>query len=390
MSIFANYFGAIEISDGKRSEWTTADKITCKNADGTIATFHTKSHNGYKKVLWEVKLARGNKLVEWLKFGAFHKFYKPSGNVILRFYKKSMKMMHGMTERYDELLFGKKGICRTLYSHGRFVSQEFRYKNRKLGFKLRHNDKRVVVKYPDGKIAGIIECPGRGFSTRAGDPEKSSWREGSDDIHTCYQGHVYFSTTASGWKTQSGDIPRFLDYSKEGNCIFSFFDRRGKLLRKGEFHNRQRVGEWRNGAKSDFYLNGIPASKKLWNTKPEDLKVNSVIRIKNAQLRAALLARIGPERVAKEGKSKIIHQTKDGMKLMQFPVRVDDGNGRQESWLRILQVTCPSTKNLYYLNVPDFVWDGGKRTKLDNCEAARQWTFGVDDPRKKIKFAVET
>jgi hypothetical protein len=75
---------------------------------------------------------------------------------------------------------------------------------------------------------------------------------------------------------------------------------------------------------------------------------------------------------------------------MEFPIKVESANYGTASWLRILQVTCTSTGTKYFLNVPDFIWDGGKKTKLNTCEQARQWTFGNDDPRKNIKFQLET
>jgi len=384
------YYGGIRITDGMRSLWSSADKLYCRNKDGRVLLIKSKEYRGHGRIIWEYKSTKNNRIIEWKRFGSFYRHYGKQGNKILRFHPDSLQTLHGLTDRTDKKMFGVKGTCKTRYSRGRFMSQQFRYKNRRLAFKFHHTDRQITIKYPTGKIAGVISCPGKGFSTRGGDPDRSYYRDGEErDTHTCFQGAAYFETTKAGWK-HVNDSGRQLDLSKDGNCQFTLYNPSGRIKAKGEFKNRQKVGEWILNGKHVYFINGVAVAKKLWDTPPDKLNVNTIIRLKNAQMRAALLARIGPERLAKECKHKVIHQTKNGMKLMEFPIAVDDGNGHTNSHMRILQVTCPSTKNKYYLNIPDFVWDGGKKTKLNTCEQARQWTFGVDDPRKKIKFEVET
>lgn len=387
--MFGGYYGSIRIGDGMRDTWTGADTIRCREKDGTIQLIKTRNYGVDGKMIAEYKRTRNNKILEWFRFGAFSRIYSKPGIVELRFHPKSLRTMHGISLRTDQALFGTKGRCRTEYSHGRFVWQDFRYKNHKLAYSFRHTDKKVTIKYPNGNIAAVIECPVKGFSTRSGDPDR---RYSGDDTATCYQGHIYFQIDGKPERDIDGRFSekRSADFSKDGNSKFIIYNTTGKVKHLGEYHNRQRTGQWIINGVSSFFIHGVAVSKKLWNTPPEKLSIRKVLKLKNAQLRAILLARIGPERISKQYKYKTIHQTKDGMKLMEFPILLDDGNGGRNSKLRILQVTCPSTKTKYYLNVPDFVWDGGKRTKLDTCEAARQWTFGVDDPRKRIKFAVET
>jgi hypothetical protein len=380
MSLFNYYYGFIRVGDGKESWETHAKKIVC-HENGTRMTIKTDG-----RVITEVKVTKGNKILEWEKLGAFYRGYKTieyeniSAPVIWRYHPKSLRSLHGIAERLDQKLFGKKGKCRTRYSRGRMLWQDFRYANHHLAYRLNQSDKEVVIKYYDGKVAGIVRCPEKGFSTRGGEVSRS-------DTHTCYKGEAYFKVNKrEDWEDEKRDF----DFSRDGNCQFIFYDRRGNIRTKGEYKNRQRVGEWVVRGKSVYFISGVMVAKKLWDTPPEKLNIKTVLRLKNAQMRAALLARIGAERITKECKYKTIDQTKNGMKLMEFPIKVDDGNGSVKSHMRILMVTCPSTKTKYYLQVPDFVWDGGKKTKLDKCEVARQWTFGVDDPRKKIKFAVET
>ena len=186
------------------------------------------------------------------------------------------------------------------------------------------------------------------------------------------------------------DIVNTLDFSKDGNCKIVFYDRRGRIKHRGEFQNRQRTGEWILKGRPVYFVHGVTIAKKLWDTPPEKLSIRKVIRIKNAQMRAALLAKIGPERLVKGLKGKTIDSTKSGMRLIQLPIKLDEGRGKKNQHMRILQVTCPSTKTKYYLNVPDYIVTGDKRIKLDKCESARQWTMMNDNPKKRIKFAVET
>lgn len=379
------YYGAIKIGDGIEYKWVQmpGNVVVRSNKDNSILTIQTNGES-----IIGHKLTRDGRIIEREKLGSFFRGYSKrvgdpaKARVILRYYSGSQRTLHGISERYDQRLFGAPGKCRTCYSRGRFLWQEFRYQNRQLAFRIHHTDKAVKIKYAGGDVAGIVNCPG-GFSTWVTDPSRV-WRDSRK--HSTYRGEVYFQVDS---KKPMDSKDGQLDFSKDGNCVLNFFDRRGRVYLSGEHKNRQRVGEWIIGGKSMFLLNGVPVDKKLWETPAEKLMIGRVLRLKNAQLRAALMAKIGNERVAKELDSKVIHETRS-MKLMEFLIKVDDGNGGTDSRMRILQVTCPSTKNKYYLSVPDFVWDGGRRTKLDTCEQARQWTFGVNDPRKRLKFAIET
>lgn len=385
------YYGAIWISDG-----INGHSLQC---DGNI-TIKSKKHDVTAVIESEGGRVRGHKylhkgkLLEWERLGKFYRGYKTlhhqniKGRVMLRYHPDSHRALHGISERYDQKLMGVPGKCRTMYSRGRLIWQEFRYETKwvgdnlcygKVAYRFRRNDRTVTIKHPSGKVAAVISCP-NGLAVSA--------RYSGDDSAHVYQGRVYFMLERL--KDKQEHRAHYFDYSKDGNSAFIVYDGKGRIKFKGEYKNHQRVGEYVWLGKTSYCLHGVPVSKKLYETKPEDLKVGQIIRLPNAQLRAALLAKIGPERIAKQSKYTTIHETKSGMKLMEFPIAVDDGNGSTLSRLRILQVRCPSTKGFYYLQVPDFVWDGGKKTKLNTCEQARQWTFGVDDPRKMIKFEKET
>jgi hypothetical protein len=374
------YYCHFRISDGIETHYLESDGnvvVNCKNGSKYIIFVEDRKICGHK-------LIHNGKVKEHEHLGRFLK--QARGKVILRYHPDTKRSLHGICERHDQVLFGDTGKCISRYSRGRFMAQEFRYSNRRLAFKMRHCDKEVTVKRPDGKIAAVISCPG-GFSTRSTSEEYQSYQ---NIRHGCCLGKVYFKLDNSQ-KIDRESAARQFDYSKDGNCRFIFYDSRNRVKTSGEYRNNQRVGEWVINGRPCVFLDGIPVSKKLYETPAEKLKVDQVLKLKNAQLRAALLKKIGPERIAKEYRNTVIHEDKKrNMLLMEFPIAVDDGNGSNKSRLRILRVKCPTTKQFYYLGVPDFVWDCGKKTKLNKCEQARQWTFGVDDPRKAIKFEKET
>jgi hypothetical protein len=390
MPMPGHYFGAIHINDGKTSEWIRSTRILCEG-DASGYTFEYKT-NGH--LITETKVKRGNQLVEWVKFGAFqravthlngHRISKP---MTFRFHPQTRQSLHGLQERQDQVLFGARGKTRSWYSRGKWTRQEFRYRNRRLAFRINHFDREVTIKYPNGAIAGIVRCPG-GFSTRSGRYPSDEFWDREEVVHRCHMGKVYFPFKRAGLRGDTRNV--VWDFSKDGNSWISFRDRKGRVWLQGEYRNRQRTGEWILNRRHVYYVRGVPISKELWDTAPTKMKFKQILRIKDVQMRAALIARAGYARFAKEVKHKVIHEDKTrGNKLMEFPIRVSDGNGGRNSFMRLLQVTCTSTKEKYFLNVPDFVWDDGKRTKLDTCEKARQWTFGVDRPRDQIKFAKET
>lgn len=363
-NFFPQYKGEIGIGDGVRGINTTASKIVCHEENGKVQTITTEMY-GSVRAIREWKVTEKRKIVEWLKYGAFQIWITKKGKNILRFHEKSLTKLHGLSERSDQKCFGNIGMCRTIYSWGKFMRQYFRYENGKLAYDIRRKDKSVIVKWDNGKIALVIKSE---------------------------NAFLFGSAHGSGWFGQ--DPKRFLENSRffvNGTGSVENYDHAGRLQSKGEYKNNQKVGEWILNRQSVYFIKGVPVPKKLWDTPAEKLNVNKVIKIKNAQLRASLLAKIGPERIAKETKYKIIHKDKKrGNMLMEFPVRVDDGNGRTNSFLRILRVKCPSTKGFYYLDVPDFVDRFNKRVKLDTCEKARQWTFHINNPEQKIVFKHET
>jgi len=375
-NFFPVYKGEIAINDGVRGCTTKAKTIIAKEDNGETRTIKTGFWRG-KTCIREWKDTLKGKVTYWMRFGAFERWdNKEHGRGIVRYHPDTMQRAHGIAEVFSQKFKGLSGTCKTQYSWGRMLHQEFWYSgSHRRAYSFHHNDKAVVFKYPDGKICGEVSSPA-GFKIKG------------DIGDICFT----FSRDADKWEEddESG-TPNIFDFSKNGNCQFVFYDRRGHVRHRGQYQNRQRTGEWVLNGHPVYFVHGVAIAKKLWDTPPEKLSIKKVIRIKNAQMRAALLAKIGPERLVKGLKGKTIDATKTGMRLIQLPIKLDEGRGKNNQHMRILQVTCPSTKTKYYLNVPDYIAkDGEKRIKLDKCEAARQWTMMNDNPKKRIKFAVET
>jgi len=371
----SGYRDAVEITDGVKSFATTAQTIICREDDGFTRRVRTGRWKG-KQIIREWKDTIKGKVVFWMKLGEFQKWdNKKSGRGIIRYHPNSLTRLHGLTEVYTHKFRGRPGKCITKYSWGKWMHQEFWYKlrggRRRRAYSVHHTDKSFRFFWPDGKVAGQVECPG-GFRIQNSD-----------------EGRPFMNRLQSEYNEDNrADM---FDLSRDGNAAFAIFDRLGRVLHRGTYHDRQRVGEWILNRRSVYFVRGVSISKKIWDTPPEKLNVKKIIRMRNVQVRAALLARIPPEKMFKSCRGKIIHEIKSsGMRLIELPVAVDDGNGGNKSKMRILRVRDTSTNAFYYLRVPDFVWDGGKKTKLNKCEQARQWTFGVNDPKKKIKFAKET
>ena len=384
--MFASYLGAIKVSDGGFGEMTNAKRILCYQKNG-IKEFITDG-----KTITGVIYRRGRKIIEHMITNRFHKGYAQfneepiPGPVVCNFRPGTWReVLHGISTRKNVRLFCVKGDVKTMYSCGRFLWQEFRYKNRRLAYRFKLRDQKVIVKYPDGKIAGILETGRAGFQVSS--PWKDRRSYGNEKV-SVRNGEVVLPFE-NGFRV---DVEKF-DFSKSGNCKIQFWNNNGRTAFKGEYQNRQRVGEWVVNGKRVYLINGVAVEKKLWDTPPEKMSIAKVLKISNAQLRMALMARIGYKRLTEELKHKVIHEDKKRRnKLIQLPIKVSNGagNGNKPSWLRILIVTCTSTRQKYYLNVPDYVAPHGKRIYLNTCEQARQWTFHNEDPRNNIKFHLET
>jgi hypothetical protein len=284
--------------------------------------------------IWENKLKQNKKLIYHIAYGQFEKI-PGNGREIVRFKEGTGKGRHGKSRR-NEILFSHKGVCHSWYKNGRLVRQKFIYDNKKTAYDYSGFKTACIVKGYDGRL--LYEIKGA-----------------LDGRNNIYNGsHSVLSREMRHW---------FLE--REPFEV----KKSGKIIYKGQIQNRQRIGEWVENGKRVFYVNGVAIPKRLYETPPEKLDPAKIIKLPNAQLRMAMMEKIGPDRIADIG--RVVHKDK-AMRL--YDIKNYD--------VRILRVQCPTTKAYYFLKVPK---DSSK------CEEARQWTFGVGNGfNKQIKFAKET
>jgi hypothetical protein len=124
---------------------------------------------------------------------------------------------------------------------------------------------------------------------------------------------------------------------------------------------------------------GVAVSKETFYADPDDLDPLEVLRTENAQLRAALMKKIGPERLLQklpftacdtDGDNRLLKADVNSLLTpndeLAEPVRARNGFDEQ---VAIAVLKCPSTGQLYYLRVPP---------RLNKVEHARQWLCGID------------
>jgi antitoxin component YwqK of YwqJK toxin-antitoxin module len=266
-------------------------------------------------------------------YGKYEK--TPSG--ITRF-KGDGKSKHGKA-RFDCSLFDHPGVCHSWYANGKLIRQKFVYANRVAAYEYRWSarSQTMLVKNPDKSIryelAGVLN--GRGNLYRGSYPIL-------DENHM----ELWF-LHSEPFEVKQNE----------------------KIIFKGQYENQQKIGEWIQDGLTSYFRNGVEIPQKLYDTPIDQLNLKQILKIKNAQVRMALMSAVPVEKIASIGKE--IHQDGD-MRLYDIP-------GFD---VRILRVKCTTTKAFYYLKVP-------KDAK--HCEPARQWTFGVGDwLREPIKFAKET
>jgi hypothetical protein len=281
------------------------------------------------------RLTQDGKTVHHIVFGSFETLMTEHGREITRFRKGTTRAKHGKARRWEKL-FGQMGVCHSWYKRGRLIRQKFFYDNGALAYDWRMNTRGCKVKNACGELLYQI----------------TGYLDGRNNA--LEGGHTVLAKPMREWFVF--------------RAPFEVRDAKGKVIYKGQIVNRQRQGLWVVDGKSVCYEHGVEIPKRLYETPPDQLDPKEILSLQNAQARMALMAKIGPERVAEAG--KVIH--KDGeMRLYS----IDDYD------VNILRVQCPSTKSYYFLRVP-------KDSK--KCEQARQWTFHVGDGfSEPIKFAVE-
>lgn len=327
--------GFVTVQSGKSNGRSLCDMLS----EGKVTITGEADGVPFKRLLtiekgeiWDNKLIVRKRTVHHIAYGQYEKM----GKDYIHFRKGTGTGKHGKARR-EELLFGHKGVCHSWYNRGRLVKQKFIYDNKKTAYDYNGYGNVCIIKDYDGNV--LYEVTG------ALDGKIENAFHGSHSVFTRPMAHWF--NTNKPWEVK----------------------KKGKMYWKGQVVNNQKVGEWWEDGQRVFFVNGVSIPEKLYNTPPEKLDVLKILKLDNAQLRMAMMEKIGTDRIAKCG--KVIH--KDG------DMRLYDIKGYD---VRILRVRCTTTKAYYYLRVPK---DAKK------CEPARQWTFGVGDYlNKPIKFEVET
>jgi len=254
------------------------------------------------------------------------------------------------------LRIGKhKGTLRQIAKRARFVREEFLYDNGQQAYVWTPYRKGFRVYRPNGK-------PWMRVTAKVRRP----WKRTQNLLQKVQAtlGNI------------AGDEYRWSD---EPNYEIRLYDEQGRQYGYGKIENHQRVGLWRQGKAKRYFMMGIAVSRELYYAGPGDLDPGEVLKTGNTQLRAALMKKIGPERLLKklpfvacdaDGDNQLLKADmksifmQDDQSMEQIRV-----SNRLDEQIAIAVLKCPSTGQLYYLRVPP---------RLKKVEHARQWLCGID------------
>ena len=254
------------------------------------------------------------------------------------------------------LRIGKhKGVLLQIAKRARFVREEFVYDNGQQAYVWTPYRKSFRVYRPNGKLWLEVTAKVR-----------RPWKRTQNLLQKVQAtlGNI------------AGDEYRWSD---EPNYEIGLFDGQGNEYGYGKIENHQRVGVWRQGKVEHYFMMGVAVSRELYYAGPDELDPGEVLKTENTQLRAALMKKIGPERLLKklpftacdaDGDNQLLKAdvskifTPDDRFMEQLKVR-----NRLDEQIAIALLKCPSTGQLYYLRVPP---------RLNKVEHARQWLCGID------------
>ena len=248
-----------------------------------------------------------------------------------------------------------KGTLRQLSRRARFVREEFVYENEQKAYVWTPYRKKFRLYRPNGKLWLEVAAKVRR-------PRKRT--EGFLEKILAILDNIACDTYT--WSDQP-------DYE------IRLYDDRGRQLGYGKLSDRQRVGIWRQGRTKHYFVMGVAVSKEIYDAGPDDLDPREVLRTENAQLRAALMKKIGPERLLKKLPFTVC-DTDGDYRLLKADMKSIFGSddesteqtrvrSRLDDRIAIAVLKCSSTGQLYYLRVPP---------RLNRVEHARQWLCGVD------------
>jgi hypothetical protein len=258
----------------------------------------------------------------------------------------------GVFHEIQGLKIGKhKGTLRQISRNARFVREEFTYSN----------GQQAYIWTPYRKKFRLYRRNG------------SLWLEVTARVRT-------------PWKRTKGLLEKIRDtlfnitsyghtWSNQPDYEIRLYDARGRQSDYGKVSNRQRAGVWQQGKAKHYFMMGVAVSKEVFYAGPDDLDPRDVLKTDNAQLRAALMKKIGPERLINklpftafdiDGDNQLLKVDINKIFVSDDESTIPVGFDEQ---LAIAVLKCPSTGQLYYLRVPP---------RLNKVEHARQWLCGID------------
>ena len=258
----------------------------------------------------------------------------------------------GVFHEIQGLKIGKhKGTLRQMSRNGRFVREEFVYNNGRQAYIWTPYRKKFRLYRPNGSLWLEVTAKVR-----------PPWKRSEGFLEKIRD--TIFNITSSGhtWSNQP-------DYE------IRLYDARGRQSDYGKVSNRQRAGIWQQGKAKHYFMMGVAVSKEVFHAGPDDLDPRDVLKTDNAQLRAALMKKIGPERLINklpftacdiDGENQLLKVDINKIFAPDDESTIPIGFDEQ---LAIAVLKCPSTGQLYYLRVPP---------RLNKVEHARQWLCGID------------
>jgi hypothetical protein len=116
-------------------------------------------------------------------------------------------------------------------------------------------------------------------------------------------------------------------------------------------------------AKCELLWRGVRVDERIV-FRPETITAEEIVGERNAERRRVMLERMGLERFFRDVRYEVLDADRGGDRQL-LNLRFDDED------LRVLAVTCPSTRRNYFIRVPPFV---------NGCHEAAAWIAGFDNP----------
>jgi len=302
----------------------------------------------------------------------------------------------------DECTINEYGRGRRIIRAGRTVCEEFyaphtRSAIRRGGLWQRLKDVRLAG------ATGTVEC----FSTASGAyaREVFTYGTGVTAYEACprRKGLTLYRPDGRRWALFQGrvrlsrsPIARFIDPQqvdlglswrmKAKDWDVTVFAADGRtVVSRGAVRDRQKAGPWLERRRHYFYALGVRVSRRIHEGDPDTWDPREVLRIPNAQLRAALLKRLGYERLIEKVQPRVIDSGPDGGQLLEIDTEIKDLFPLTDCVMRMVRVVCPSTGANYVLRVPP---------TIETFEEARQWGFGIRRQAlaagRRLQLAAET